>query len=364
MKFKLASMRDSRRTLRRRISTFLLLFVVLAVGSLDIASFFVESNYLNGADKAKLRGASYLVARSLLAEFEAGSAISTAPRPSFVPLKQSGSQLPPRGTRTTLFATGGSGRGTRIPNGTVAFLYSSKGQLLGRLTFGTAISINHLPQVNVVSARTLTNYSDETFFSIGSKDHSVPYLGLVRRLTLGRGYVVLYIPVSDSRSTLTTLAVTELAVTLLLVGLLLFASNVVIGREVMPLERLSSVAEEVSKGNLSVRADVGSKSKEIDSLVLSFNSMVGALEEQFRARESAAISLREFMASASHELNTPLTAILGFSEILIERGLTDEDRSTVNRIHEEALRLNLLVSDLLNISKFDKPNPLPRTGAS
>ncbi len=349
----------SRQTLRRRISTFLLLSVVIAVGSLDVASFFVEANYLNSASREKLIGSSYLVARSLLAAYEPGRLHGAPPLATSTTSLQGPFAPPPQGGRSPLFTTGDSRRGARIPNGTAAFLYSSSGRYLGKLTYGVTLLPSRLPPLQSISANGIAHYVQEGFFSIGSRDQSIPYLGLSRRLTQGRGYVLIVIPVTDARSTLTTLAITELAVTLLLIGLLLVASNVVIGREVLPLERLSAAAEEVARGNLGVRADISSRSSEIDSLVGSFNSMVVALEGQFKAREESAIALREFMASASHELGTPLTAILGFSEILLERGFKDEgEESIVKNIHEEAVRLNLLVGDLLNISKFDKPKPL------
>ena len=353
------SLGDVKGTLKRRISSFLLVSVVVAVGSLDIASFLVESNYLNNTDKTRLISSSFIVTRTLLAEYESNtlSATTNVSKPALVSSNSNASPIPR--SRGTLFSSGATPRGSRIPSGTCAFLYSMSGRYLGSLTFGLSEPSSRLPPLNEISSKILKSYLERGFFVIGSNDHSLPYLGLARSLTQSRGYVIIALPVADARSTLTTLAITELAATLLIVGVLLLAASVVVGREVLPLERLSAVAEEVSRGNLGVRVDIESNSREVESLVKSFNSMVSALEGQFRAREEASISLREFMASASHELGTPLTAILGFSEILLERDLGDkEEVSIVNRIHEEALRLNLLVSDLLNISKFDKPKPL------
>jgi len=64
----------------------------------------------------------------------------------------------------------------------------------------------------------------------------------------------------------------------------------------------------------------------------------------------------EFIATAAHELRTPLTTLMGFSEILMkpeEFGIGGEEqkRQFVAAIHESARRLNLIVSDLLDLSR-------------
>jgi len=68
---------------------------------------------------------------------------------------------------------------------------------------------------------------------------------------------------------------------------------------------------------------------------------------------------REFTANVSHELKTPLTAILGYAEIM-QNGVAAEDmlREFAARIHEEATRLIGLVEDILKLSRLDE-NRLP-----
>ncbi|WP_027108860.1 two-component system histidine kinase PnpS [Lacticigenium naphthae] len=63
----------------------------------------------------------------------------------------------------------------------------------------------------------------------------------------------------------------------------------------------------------------------------------------------------DFVANASHELKTPITALKGFTETLLDGAL--EDRETLieflNIIYKESTRLDLMVNDILQLSKLE-----------
>lgn len=73
---------------------------------------------------------------------------------------------------------------------------------------------------------------------------------------------------------------------------------------------------------------------------------------------------KEFVANVSHELKTPLTTIKTYSESLLEWGLAEKDpdgvRKDVWRIHEDSLRMERLVEDLLLLSSIDSKGIRPR----
>lgn len=74
---------------------------------------------------------------------------------------------------------------------------------------------------------------------------------------------------------------------------------------------------------------------------------VDALEELSRLKS-------EFISIASHELRTPMTSILGFSELLLTRSPSDApNRFMMAVIHDEALRLSGLVDNLLDSSRIE-----------
>ncbi|HEU5087419.1 MAG TPA: histidine kinase dimerization/phospho-acceptor domain-containing protein, partial [Roseiflexaceae bacterium] len=61
---------------------------------------------------------------------------------------------------------------------------------------------------------------------------------------------------------------------------------------------------------------------------------------------------------ASHELKTPLTSLMGFTELLQRRlaregGFSERNQRTLHSIHEQAMRLNRLIGSLLDISRIE-----------
>ena len=63
---------------------------------------------------------------------------------------------------------------------------------------------------------------------------------------------------------------------------------------------------------------------------------------------------KQFVADVSHELKTPITSILGYTETIIESELdTETNKKFLERISQEAERMANLVSDLLTLSRYD-----------
>jgi len=61
----------------------------------------------------------------------------------------------------------------------------------------------------------------------------------------------------------------------------------------------------------------------------------------------------ELLASSSHDLRTPMNSILGFSEILLETPLDEEQKDYVNTIYQSAKGLLALLNDILEYSKIE-----------
>ena len=74
-------------------------------------------------------------------------------------------------------------------------------------------------------------------------------------------------------------------------------------------------------------------------------------QDEFVRRSERLASLGAVLAGAAHELNNPLAAILGFSQLLLRRRMPLEDRSALEAIHHEAMRSATIVKDLLALAR-------------
>jgi two-component system sensor histidine kinase MprB len=138
-------------------------------------------------------------------------------------------------------------------------------------------------------------------------------------------------------------------------GVLLAAAlgTVVARAALAPVERLTSVVEEVARTrDLSRRVAAGGHD-ELSRLAASFNEMLGALEVSLRQQ-------RQLVADASHELRTPLTSLRTNLELLARGHPTDEtERRVVLRdLVTQMERLSTLVADLIDLAR-DEEAALP-----
>jgi len=115
-----------------------------------------------------------------------------------------------------------------------------------------------------------------------------------------------------------------------------------------PLGHLENVAAAAGAGDLGVRADETGP-PEVRSLAATFNHMIGELEQLVRSQE-------EFVADASHQLRTPLTALrLRLENIGAEA--TGSGQADLERALEEVERLSRLVAGLLALARAEVSPP-------
>lgn len=77
------------------------------------------------------------------------------------------------------------------------------------------------------------------------------------------------------------------------------------------------------------------------------------LHDAMRQARAAAVAKDNFLAGVSHEIRTPLNGILGMTGILLESGLSGENREYLEIAHSSAETLLALVNDLLDFSKIE-----------
>lgn len=71
------------------------------------------------------------------------------------------------------------------------------------------------------------------------------------------------------------------------------------------------------------------------------------------AAEAASMAKSEFLATMSHEFRTPLNAIIGFSELSLQKGLPTEQHDFVNKIQSAGKSLLIMINEILDFSRSE-----------
>ncbi|MBX7235445.1 MAG: HAMP domain-containing histidine kinase [Caldilineales bacterium] len=121
-----------------------------------------------------------------------------------------------------------------------------------------------------------------------------------------------------------------------------------------PLKSLATVAGQMSQGDLAARAEVRG-GVELEQLGRQFNEMASRLEASFADLATERDALRRFIADASHELRTPITAIKNFNELLLGSAAGDEEarREFLGESQAQIERLEWVAGNLLDLSRID-----------
>ncbi|MGC5015951.1 HAMP domain-containing sensor histidine kinase [Streptosporangium sp. DT93] len=187
----------------------------------------------------------------------------------------------------------------------------------------------------------------------------------VRSIPTGDGgTVVAAVDMSEVRQIVGQLALVEVLGGSGLVLMLAGAGVLIIRRSLRPLEEIEHTAEAIAAGDLSRRVPDADPRTEVGRLGRSLNGMLAQIETAFRARSESESSarrseerMRRFVADASHELRTPLTSIRGFAEFYRQAPGIDA-APLMRRVESEAVRMGLLVDDLLMLARMDQQRPL------
>lgn len=121
-----------------------------------------------------------------------------------------------------------------------------------------------------------------------------------------------------------------------------------------PIEEISEAVKKVADGDFTVHIDRKLKThgkyefvNEIDVLAENFNTMTAELNGMDYMR-------KDFMSNVSHEVKTPVAAITGFTEILMEGGISDsEQQEYLQLVNNESIRLSRLCENMLRMSRLD-----------
>lgn len=160
------------------------------------------------------------------------------------------------------------------------------------------------------------------------------------------GYVFIYSPLEDLDGANIVLKSQVIYITLIVIVLACFISYFLSIKITNPIVKITKKAKEFGEGNYNIHFDA-SDVLEIDELANTLNHVGQDLSRIDELR-------RDLLANVSHDLKTPLTMIRAYAEMVRDISYKDKVKmdKDLNVIIEETVRLNMLVNDILDLSKM------------
>lgn len=170
---------------------------------------------------------------------------------------------------------------------------------------------------------------------------------IMYNIKVNDGYLFLNTSLEDVDSITSILRNKLIYVTMIIIVLAILMSFHLSKTLNEPIINITNEAKKLSKGNLKLNFEE-SNIKEIDELA---NTLIYANNEINKTDELR----RDLLSNVSHDLKTPLTMIKAYAEMLrdIDNLSDDKKRENLNIIIDETDRLNILVNDILNLSKLE-----------
>lgn len=159
---------------------------------------------------------------------------------------------------------------------------------------------------------------------------------------------------ADADNTLTFVQRTLWIAGIGLVAIVAAISFIVLRTVSTPIVEAAETSARLASGDLAVRIDVHGED-ELATLGRSFNAMADSIESQIKELGELSLVQQRFVSDVSHELRTPLTTIRLAADMLNDqRGEFDPTTArTTELLHTQVQRFETLLSDLLEISRYD-----------
>ena len=170
------------------------------------------------------------------------------------------------------------------------------------------------------------------------------------------------LPLGDLNAAIARLLLVIGIVTMLGLVVAAWALALLVRRSLRPLERVASVASDVTaldleRGDTDIPVRVAdadlTANREVGQVGTALNRLLGHVARALTVRRDAEAGMRTFVADASHELRTPIATVRAYAELTAGSSDLDAIHRNVDRIGQEALRMGELVDELLLLARLD-----------
>jgi two-component system OmpR family sensor kinase len=200
-----------------------------------------------------------------------------------------------------------------------------------------------------------TSRSDPSIVTVGSTSGSVEWRAVLLKRS-STVELVVAVPLTEVNTTMSFLRDALLLGGIVMLAVVVAASYWIARLGLGPIADVTEVADAIASGDRTRRVKKAKRGTEAGKLADAFNLM---LNEQL-ALEAR---LRQFVADASHELRTPVSVILGITELWREGKLRagEESDEAIHRIGRASSQMGTLVEELLLLARLDEGQALERS---
>ena len=216
----------------------------------------------------------------------------------------------------------------------------------GVLTSALRTRVTQLENVQAWQSVALTDDGDQVPGIVVGQQLIVPNVGTYE--------VYIAYDLADAQQTLLFVQRTLWIAGLGLVAIIAAISWIVLRSMSVPIVEAAETSERLASGDLGVRIPVRGED-ELATLGRSFNAMADSIEAQIQELGELSLVQQRFVSDVSHELRTPLTTIRLAADMLNDQR-DDFDPTTARTaelLHTQVQRFEVLLTDLLEISRYD-----------
>jgi two-component system OmpR family sensor kinase len=201
-----------------------------------------------------------------------------------------------------------------------------------------------------------TSRQDVSIVTVGSRSGTLDWRAILVQPPNSSSDLLVAVSLSQVNATMSFLHDALLIAGAIMLSVVVAAGYWIARLGLRPIAEVTEVADAIAAGDRTRRVTKATHGTEAGKLAEAFNLM---LDEQLALEER----LRQFVADASHELRTPVSVILGISELWRDGKLRvgEESDEAIHRIGVASGQIGTLVEELLILARLDEGRPLHRS---